>query len=203
LNGRRFACIWVNPQGQDDGYIIYTLRREGDVSELRAYEMYYGSAEALKGLLGYVFSHDSMVKDFVWESPWGTDLLRLLDNPRVESKVVTNMMFRVVDVLPVLQHLAADYAGPEAVIRVEDRQAPWNCGNWRVGPSFAESAGSDVSPDIEITIQRLSQAVSGYSSLSSLVEAGLAVAGRMDILPDLDKLFLPGPSYVPFMNDYF
>ena len=166
-------------------------------------ELIARTPRALQGLLGLLRRHEMQTEKFQWDAPADDNLWSTLMSTKVETKIFSRTMARIIDVAGALQALSPspDLQGVVA-LKVVDETAPWNARTWRVE---CESGALTVShchdeAQVSITIQALTQAFLGSPTLSLLRAAGQVIVhdeAAFDVLASL----LGGPP--AWCNDGF
>ncbi len=183
-----------------DGYILFSVRDR----KFYIQEMVYDSLETKLELLRFAYYHSAQVEQVIWWAPQDDNTVLLLDNPRIEQKIETGMMLRVVDVAKALEA----YSYPlmfkgSFTIKVEDRWANWNSQSFKVvvgeGTGLVEKLGN-AAADIECNIQTFSQVISGYISMEDAIGLGKITSNSPDLLEDLKIIF---KGHATHMTDSF
>lgn len=189
---KRYTYIWYYDDGRPGGYIIYIIR-DGKMS---IHEMIYEDIEALQGLLWFIYAHEAQISAFTWSTATDDLLRALLPNPRINAKIVSGMMFRVVDVEKALQGRGySDGVIEDFTIRIDDPNAPWNEGPWliHVEDGHAEVSRSEAA-SLSCNIQTFSQMFLGYLSPFTLAALG-RIIGDEQALASANAVFTPSPTF--------
>ena len=94
--------IYIHKNGEYDGYIIYFIN--GDNIFVR--ELYYKNINALKGMLRFIYNHNTQCKTVNITSPMDDKLRFILSNPRTTTiKIKPFMMGRVINFKKYLESL--------------------------------------------------------------------------------------------------
>ena len=183
-----------------DGYILYSMN-EG---VFNIHEMICDSLETKLELMRFIYYHSAQVREVVWRAPQDDNTVLLLDNPRIEQKIETGMMIRVIDVKKALEAYTYPlvYKG-SFTIKVEDKYAPWNSETFRIfigeGAATVEHAG-DAPIDVECDIQAFSQIIFGYIGMGEAITLGKITAHNPGLLDDMEIIF---KSHGTHMTDSF
>jgi predicted acetyltransferase len=186
----------VERDGVVVGYLVYQVRDGDDGREMRVGDLGYVDDDAYRNLLQFCYDHDSQVESVTLHGPEDASLLDRVDDPgRVEVRVETGAMFRLVDVARALESLAypADADGSLA-LAVSDPLADWNDGTFRVavGGDTAECVrDDDADPDVEADVAALSQVAAGYLSVADAARCSSLSVENPDA-GDLLAAMLPG-----------
>ena len=194
---KRYTYLWFYDDGAFGGYIIYTVKD----GKMNIHEMIYKDIEAEEGLLSFIYSHQSQIDQVIWSTATDEKLHIILPNPRVDMKLTTGMMFRVVDVENALT--ARKYQedlNTAFDIEISDQFAPWNQGPWHIEISggHAKVQKADKS-SVECDIQTFSQIFLGYITPKDAVKLG-KLKGKESQTDLMNKVFLPS---VTFNNNGF
>ena len=94
--------IYIHKNEEYDGYIIYFIN--GDKIFVR--ELYYKNIDALKGMLKFIYNHNTQCKTVTITSPVDDKIRFILSNPRtVTMKIKPFMMGRVINFKKYLESL--------------------------------------------------------------------------------------------------
>ncbi|WP_281889607.1 enhanced intracellular survival protein Eis [Paenibacillus sp. YYML68] len=199
------AAVYYNEQGAPAGYVLYQVRER----LMKVHELVALTHEARLGLWRFLADHDSMLDRLTIEVPTDDPLPFLLDNPRIKQEFVPTFMARIVDVewfwtkFPFVSGVESSlYVG------VEDRQASWNTGVWRIAVDEAGTAAvkrqesaetpSDM-PIVHCEPPVLAAIFMGYRRPSFFHELGL-LHGTPEAVEQLDRLL---PTRKTYIADFF
>jgi len=202
------AFLWLDGDGEAQGFIIYTWSRaasdpEGG-SDLMVRDMVSLTSDAYLGLWEHLLTHDiaRRIVAYVPAHDPFSDLV--LDPWKMEVERSEAAMVRVVDVEQALAQ--RPYCGRDAVsftMRVIDPSAQWNEGVWRVeaadGRMRAER--TDAEPDIELSVNFLAPLYTGFLRADQAAEVGMLKVNRQQALAQAAKSF--AVTHPPFCNDSF
>ncbi|WNQ12473.1 GNAT family N-acetyltransferase [Paenibacillus aurantius] len=126
--GRSVVCR--NPSGEPEGYMIYQVKNK----EMQIHEFVYLTEQARRSLWKFTSDHDSMAELFKMTAPGDDALPFLLEDPRIKQETVPYFMARIVDAALFLEQypFTAGEGKREFVLHLEDLQAGWNRGSYRV-----------------------------------------------------------------------
>jgi predicted acetyltransferase len=201
---RTMAAVHTGPDG-DDGFAVYTVRRDRDDQ----------STLHVQGLFG--------ADDAVWAALWrflvGMDLVdvvqgdyRALDEPVEElftdrravetTQLEDETWLRLVDAPAALAARTFDELGTGAgsvVIEVHDRFLPANSGRYRIGdgPAMPVDEPAELTMDVDV----LGQLYLGDVAPSELARAGRVSVVKSDALRVADRLFAVTGS--PWCGTFF
>lgn len=146
--------------------MLYQLEQAGEDHHFAIREWVALTPSALEGLLGFAANHDSRVLAVALKALPDLPLWHLLRAPGdAENRVAPAFQVRLVD----LARAFAERPWPAGVagrltIGVQDEQAPWNSGAWRIafeaGQATAEPTSID-NPDLVASIAVWSQLYAG------------------------------------------
>lgn len=187
-----------------------------DEDSLIGYLIYYSQAETFhvhewinlnklsRDLLSkFVVKHQSIFKNFVYESPDADLKADLLVDPYTANlQVVPYMMARIVNLEDFIRRYPIQKMNLAKVFFKVNDSLDWNNHTWSlaindgiVDLEIADGEGEDL----ELDIQSLTKAMFGYRSLSSLAEYGV-IQGDKDKILQLDDIFV---NIKPQLIDYF
>ncbi|TBL67925.1 GNAT family N-acetyltransferase [Paenibacillus thalictri] len=201
--GKVTTAVYVNPQGDASGYIIYKVKDR----IMSIQELVWLDEQAWRGLWKFIANHDSMMDKVKLQAPMDDRLPARLGNPRCKQETVPYFMARIVDVPAFLnEYPFAALSGQEGLtLRIEDSFLPWNNGVFRldiagdgtVRAGQAEEDGQDA--DAVCDIQTLTTMLIGYQRPAFLQMTGkLQTDGRTIEL--LEWLI---PQQTTYLMDYF
>jgi len=183
----RYAYLWSRDDGTPGGYIIYTVKN----NKMNIHEMIYNDVQAEEGLLWFIYSHQSQIDQVIWSTATDERLHLILPNPRIEMKLTSGMMFRVVDVGDALRKRRYP-AGIDLSfdIEISDPIALWNQGAWNVNVSNGHVRIKKIdSASIKCDIQTFSQIFLGYLTAGEAEKLG-KLKGEKSMIDAMGKSFL-------------
>ena len=183
-----------------DGYIFFSINDR----VFHVHEMIYNSLEAKLELLRFIYNHNAQVKEVNWQAPIDDNTVLLLDNPRIEQKIESGMMIRVVDVVAALKsYKYPDTYNGTFTINIDDKWAPWNNGTFKVsidqGTTRVDKI-EDAGADISCSVNSFSQFMLGYIGLEKAIELGKVIVHNPQAVKELKAIF---KEQVTFMTDRF
>lgn len=213
------VTLYLNPAGETEGYIIYQVKER----VLTVHELITLSEDATRALWRLISNHDSMIDKVVCQAPIGDPLPYLLAEPRIKQEVIPYFMARIVDAEAFLRlfpfNEVAD--GTEACkpfyLRLQDGQAEWNNGIFRIQPGSDEGndivkldgervfysergAEEDAVRDIiSCDIQTLSALLMGYKRAALLHRIG-RLHGSAAEITRLERFI---PERTTYLTDFF
>jgi predicted acetyltransferase len=198
--------LWRNDAGVAEGYALYNQPHEGpSIGTVVVIELVATSPDAYKNLLAFLATHDHSSEIRFRGS--ADDALPLLfgDTERLEIKQHYTVMLRVCDFQNAMQQrpAARDDEACEVTVRIDDTDAPWNAGIWRVsvaeGRTWAERSDGNV--ELKLDGRMLGPIYNGYMRPSRAAAAGLVEAIDRGALERADRVF--AVREVPFFIDTF
>ncbi len=194
---KRYAYLWFYDDGTNGGYIIYNIRD----NKMNVYEMMYKDLEAEKGLLNFMYSHQSQISHVKWSTAPDEMLHLILPNPRIEMNLSPGMMCRVVDVENALtKRRYYDVPDIDLKIQITDPIASWNNNGWEIHISKGYAHLNKCSePTMQCDVQTFSQIFFGYITPTKAVKIG-KLKGEEKEISLMDKIFSPS---VTFNNNPF
>lgn len=96
------GCIYIHENEESDGYMIYFINGES----IFVRELYYKNINALKGMLRFIYNHNTQCKKVNITSPVDDKIRFILANPRtVTMKLKPFMMGRIINFKKFLESL--------------------------------------------------------------------------------------------------
>lgn len=185
-NYGRYAYIYMDEKGDEKGYIIFTIKN----GRMDIYEMIYEDVSALKGLLAFIYAHQSQIGEFSWSTATDEKLHVLLPNPRVKREIHTGMMFRVVDIKEAVKSRGyGEDATGRFKIKVEDKDAPWNQLPFDISLKNGIVDVNECSdPELFCDIQTFSQIFIGYITPMEAYKLG-KLTGDVRAVEQMEKVY--------------
>lgn len=199
--------LWYGSDGTLAGYVVYSHDRAAEW-HLEVYEVVALRPEVYRAILNFLSAHnlqDRVELAVGRDVPWRT----MVVNPhliKVEAQDNHNFMVRIVDLPRVIALRPVPGSGDPApvTIQVDDENAPWNHGVWRLqlarGQWEATRDEESASPDARANIATLSSLIVGFLTVSEAIDTGLLRATD-EARPTLEALFRT--AYPPTSRDYF
>lgn len=187
-DGAEKARIAVVKDGEEPRAFCLFRRKEewkpeGPAGTVRTWLWAARDAAALQVLWRTLTDLDLMASTRIGSVPLDSPLLAQIVNVRgPQWRVGDNVWVRVVDLAAALT--ARAYLAPfEVTLAVTDALLPANAGTWRVrggggGAEVTRLASEGTSADLALDVRELGAAYLGGTSLTQLVEAGLARVGE-------------------------
>jgi predicted acetyltransferase len=152
--------------------------------------------DVFREMLRYLQRLSHQVSAIRFDLPLDMDLWPYLSDRPSSCKFRDIFMIRIVSI-ETLDGLRIDAPDQSVRIDVQDSEGPWNGGTWefRIASGVLHVARSDK-PDLRCSIGSLSSAISGFSTLRSLI-----ASGRIAVLPSYASQDLPEAT--TFLADYF
>ncbi|WP_026487018.1 GNAT family N-acetyltransferase [Caldanaerobius polysaccharolyticus] len=191
-NYGRYAYIYLDEKGDGKGYIIFTVKN----GRMDIYEMIYEDIEALKGLLAFIYAHQSQIGEFSWSTATDEKLHVLLPNPRVKREIQAGMMFRVVDVKEAVKKRGyAKNASGRFKIEIEDKNAPWNQKPLDIClENGSVEVGECSDPQLFCDIQTFSQIFVGFITPMEAYALG-KLTGKIEAVEQMEKVYTKSHTY--------
>lgn len=191
--------IYYDAQEKPTGYVLYKILE--DVFYVQ--EMITLNEEARKGIWNFIGAHFSMINEVKGNIFTNEPIGFLLDDGRVEQKIVPYYMARIVDVKGFFEQFPFNSnKNTEIVFNVTDPMVQWNCGTFML--SFDESGKVKVSTEsrkegIYIDIPTLTTMMLSYKRPTELKRIERISASEEDIKL-LEKII---PNEKTWFSDYF
>lgn len=199
------AALYRNPDGVAEGYLLY----EAADRKMRIHEWVHTTEKARAALWSYISNHDSMIDQLVMTAPEDDDLPFYLPEPRVKQELVPYFMSRIVDVERFVGQysFAASEQEDSLAIRVDDDQADWNNGWFRL--TIPANGRQALIERTETAPTGIPAAVCDIRTWTAMLAGGrrpasFASAGRLqtdgEALAILERRIPHGPTY---LADFF
>lgn len=212
LRADRDVVVWSDAAGQARGYAAYGQRRgpgSGADPEtvVRVADWVALDGEAYAALLAYLLSHDLASRIVMMASEDEPIASQFVEPALLQDtqRAYFGMALRLVDVQKAFAERPAPVGcgGIEVVIGVEDAEAPWNSGVWRIssgGLRLVAERSSD-NPAIEVDAAVLGPLYNGFISPAGAARAGLLSHSDDGALERLQRLL--AVTSRPFCIDDF
>ncbi|MGL4362613.1 MAG: GNAT family N-acetyltransferase [Cellulosilyticaceae bacterium] len=172
----RYTISYRNSKGIIEGYMIYKINNNQSLFEV--VELMYSSKEAAWSIFNYIYSHSAQVTKVKFCIANQALILDLLKNPRQETKQISYMMGRIINVEKALKAYEYQKEG-SYIIEVTDELIQENQGIFKVrvnsnievdsnektyNAAVSKLEMSDV-VDLKIDIRELTQLLIGFRTL--------------------------------------
>ncbi|GLZ31640.1 UPF0256 protein [Lentzea sp. NBRC 105346] len=188
-------AVHSGPDG-DDGFVIYKVEHKENSKLLQVYDLIAPTSGAWADLWRFLVGVDLVDEIEAWLRPLDEPLEFLFAEPRTArtTEVEDETWLRLVDVPRMLAERTYGDGDP-VVLGVTDRLIPANAGSYLITPDGATR--TDLSPDIELTVDLL-----GAAYLGGVTFTQLAAANRISgATANADRLFAISQS--PWCGTYF
>ncbi len=193
---RAYRYLLWDENGTPNAYINFSPVRVEDENMISVKDMAFTDPKALHSLLGFIYKLSAQYKEIEFELPSDIDVVHMIGNPYTASqKAQYYGMARIMDVKTALQLMRHPAGSGTYSIEVSDTFVPENSGTYTITYSddTVDIIKSSKEADLVISIQALSQLVTGYISLTSaLWRTDVLVKGNMEILKNI---FVQKPRY--------
>ncbi|MCW0215510.1 MAG: GNAT family N-acetyltransferase [Pseudonocardia sp.] len=183
------AAVHRDPDGRDDGFAVWSTRRDGvHETALVVEDLCAATAAATAGLWRFLLDIDLTSRVEAWLRPLDEPLELLLADPRActTTAVDDELWVRILDVPAALRARSWGEAAPVS-IRVHDAALPSNDGVHVLG------GGTAAEPDLECDVAALAMAYLGDRRPSELVASGWWTAHDPAAVSRADVLFATAP----------
>ena len=190
--------IYIHRNEESDGYIIYFIN--GDNIFVR--ELYYKNINALKGMLRFIYNHNTQCKKVNITSPLYDMIRFILSNPRtITMKLKPFMMGRVINFKKYLESLYIECNDKSSlIISVKDNYIKENNKIFKISLENNKLTVEDgnFDYDVEFDINTISQLAFSYINgkeaylLNNLEE-------NKEVIKFLDLIFIKKENYI---NEY-
>ncbi|MCX7845710.1 MAG: GNAT family N-acetyltransferase [Dictyoglomaceae bacterium] len=201
FRSRNLTYLYLWEDGEPQGYLLYTVELT-PIRRIIVREMICLNISSYKGFLS-LFSRQSMsIEEVQWNTPVEDQISFVLTNPRGECIIEPTFMIRVIDLEKVFENLSfPEYLEEIFRIEVKDSYGTWNEGVWEIeiknGKGKIEKG---VEWDISLSINTLSQIISGTLSPKTAFQLGLLEVKNSKVIEKFDEIF---PPFKTFSWDYF
>lgn len=183
-------------------YVVLRPEGSGDARKAVLKDYAYDSREAFYGILGFLYRLSAQYTYAEGVFPADIDLRTLIAEPyRVEQRIDTHGMYRVVDVEKALMLMRHPQGSGSYSIAVRDAFIEENTGVYAVAYESGSAVSverTDTSADLACDVTTLAQLVMGYAPLSTLCyRSDVTVNGNEDVL---NSVFVKKNCY---FSDYF
>lgn len=190
--------IYIHRNEESDGYIVYFIN--GDNIFVR--ELYYKNINALKGMLRFIYNHNTQCKKVNITSPLDDMIRFILSNPRtITMKLKPFMMGRVINFKKYLESLHIECNDKSSlIISVKDNYIKENNKIFKISLENNKLTVEDgnFDYDVEFDINTISQLAFSYINgkeaylLNNLEE-------NKKVIKFLDLIFVKKENYI---NEY-
>lgn len=190
--------IYIHEGDESDGYIIYFINGEN----IFVRELYYKNLNALKGMLRFIYNHNTQGKKVNITSPIDDKIRFVLSNPRnVTMKLKPFMMGRVINFKKYIESLHIESNEKDSIIiSVKDDYIKENNKVFKLTleNNKVSVEDGDFTPDVEFNINTISQLAFSYINareayiLNNLEE-------NKKVINSLDLIFTKKENYI---NEY-
>jgi len=197
-----YLYIWYNSRDEARGYIQYHIDRSGEGKPgIFVRELAWLDPESLRGIFAFISKLSAQIGKMIWKAPCFADLLPLFPEPYdIDQQIYKTGMNRVVNVQKAFELMALPDGKGEVVIGVEDQFFPVNTGNYKItwDNGSQETERCSDKPDLICDVQALSQLLTGFASVESLI-----LAGRISVNDKEESFSKIFRQKKLFINDYF
>lgn len=195
-----YFAIYYNEKNQAEGYLVYQFE-DGKFICVRWLNL---TGSAYKGLNRYIASHKDSTSRIIFEKGYDKNEGFFLDKtPIAQATIRPEMMARIVDVESFLKKSLLKNVKKSFAITIEkDNYAPWNEGTFELikgDPVEICKVSSTQLPEVNISIQRLTQLLLGYISIDDLIFHELVTVEKKIV----DTIRQITPKKSPILEDYF
>jgi predicted acetyltransferase len=200
------VVLWRNDAGSPEGYALYNQPTSGpDQGKVLVYELIALSGDAYKNIAVFFATHDMSDEIRYWSGLDDAFPLLFSATERIEIRERFTAMLRVCDFEAAmrLRPAARDDETCEVLVRIDDKDAPWNAGVWRVSVAEGRSSAerTQLAPELTIPTRMLAPLYNGYMKPSIARAAGLIEASSPETLVRADRVFAATQS--PHFIDTF
>ncbi|MBR1830622.1 MAG: GNAT family N-acetyltransferase [Atopobiaceae bacterium] len=186
---QRYTYLLWNADDDPCAYLRFSFVHDPDfpfVGELAVHELVWSSPKALRASLGFLYRMRAKVSHLTFEFA-DLELATLApESDKVEQKVDSHVMARMLDVQRLLSLMPQPYGAGSYVLGVEDGFMPEVAGRWQV--TYADGtatsvAPTDLAPDLTADQTVACQLVLGRIGLcDALYRPGVHLGGNAETL---------------------
>ena len=200
-------AFYYDEKGHVQGYLIYSFKGQAEGTFVLQ-EMVYLSNSAFNELWNFVSSHKASFHTFVYNTGVHEKIAYLFGNPRIKQEIIPYMMARIVNVEKLLLAYPFKEQAPQTFyLEVEDEQADWNAGVWKVELFLTNrkvtrlTDGQEIAKEALIsgTIQSWTQIFMNYHRIEELAFFD-RIHGDQQVTKELSRRI---PEGIPVLYDYF
>lgn len=197
---KTLTYLYIYEDKEIEGYLLYNVEKN-NINKIIVREMICLNNSAYKGFLS-LFSRQAMnIEEIEIITTLNDKLPFILPNPRVECNIEPTFMIRVINVEKTLDKIKYNIRD-KISIKVKDEYAEWNNGIWEleINDEIKVLKREDSNYDLSLSINTLSQIISGILSPKTAYELGLIEIKDIHSLEKMEHLF---PEHPTFCWDYF
>ena len=217
-----FLYQWKDESGKNGGHVKYEVRKEPNKTIASISELVFRDMESLYGILSIFGVQNAQIDGFEWLMPSFIDPMDLTqgiskNDMEIEQRIILRDMTRVINVKAALEMMRMETMWMDKTVTgststpnlegdfcigVEDSLIHANNANFLVefGKQGKRVSITKKEPDIKCDIPALSQLITGYRSLDSMLfskQKGLEVYGNRNVL---SGIFRQRPQH---LTEYF
>jgi len=199
------AAVYYDEAGKAQGYMLYEVSEQ----TMKVNDWAVLTEDARTAMWSYAANHDSMIKQLTITVPTDDSLSFLVPDPRFKQEIEPYFMSRIVDAEKFVAQYSFAAAGRDSVVAlaVEDVQASWNAGDYRLciaadGAAWLERAEAGAGPDpdgLRCDIATLTAMLVGGRRPEWLHWIG-RLQGPDDLIAELERRV---PMQRPYLADFF
>lgn len=190
--------IYIHQGDESDGYIVYFINGES----IFVRELYYKNINALKGMLRFIYNHNTQCKKVNITSPIDDKIRFILSNPRnITMKLKPFMMGRIIDLKGYLESLDIVANNKTSLsISIKDEYIKENNKTFKISIENNKLSVEEgtFEHDVELDINTISQLAFSYINAR---EAYLLneIEDDKRVIEFLDLIFMKKDNYI---NEY-
>ncbi len=191
----RDLVAWADEHDEWQGWLCF---REDDLrpavygTRLNVRELVALTPAAMQQLTAFLLRHDRAVEVSYFTSDDGVLRTMLADPTPVKSALRERLLLRVVD-LPAAVSLRPSATGQPArvTLAIEDRDAPWNAGTWRIEAKngHIQAAVTGDAAQAAMSINTFATLFNGYHDAGQAARAGTLEVRDRAVIGALDAIF--------------
>ena len=199
--------LWESDAGVPEGYAAYqqTPGTPGEAGKVVVLELVALTPDAYLNLVSYFARHDIHGEIVLPAAPDDRLPVIFTDAERLELRQGYGVLLRVCDFAGAMAARPPADADEhcEVTLQVDDRDAPWNDGAWRVGVAEGKTWAERVSggAELRLSARMLGPIFNGYLTPTMAADLGLISAAGEEALERAGRVFAVRKQ--PYFPDHF
>lgn len=197
------AAVYYDEADKPQGYMLYEVSEQ----TMKVNDWAVLTEDARTAMWSYAANHDSMIKQMTITVPTDDSLSFIVSDPRFKQEIEPYFMSRIVDAEKFVAQYPFSAAGRDSVmaLAVEDAQAPWNDGEYRLSIAADGTARLERTGDgsgaagLRCDIATLTAMLVGGRRPEWLHGIG-RLQGADDLIAELERRV---PMQRPYLADFF
>ncbi|MHA1917130.1 MAG: GNAT family N-acetyltransferase [Candidatus Ranarchaeia archaeon] len=209
MGNYRYVCYDENKKPV--GYVLLRFLKNVPYQSLivdrpktiSVYELFWLDKETKKAIFSFLKTYRDQRKYFTFKYPVGENIIDYLETPFIRGRILHTMaMSRIIDVKKVLESIQYPLDDFVLTIKVFDNQCEWNNKTFEINSTNKKTVVKETkvnNPDLEISINHLTQLVLGFKTTEELREMEfIKISYKKRIV--FNKIF---PKKDTFLRDFY